>query len=109
MPVTILARTASGTTYGITGVATHVTIAGERIKCVRTRAPGSPPVLTHYASGSVLISAGAWSAANLALRIRTGGTPTDRQVQDHATDRLCARLGADRVLATLNSAPILNH
>lgn len=55
----IVARTASGTTYGITGAATHVTIAGERIKCVRTRAPGIPPVLTHYASGSVLISAGA--------------------------------------------------
>jgi hypothetical protein len=84
-------------------------VAGEKIKFVlQADSEGEATELTHYASGFVFGRLNPVKVQHLVSRGSYSGQLSDRGAAEILIGRAIDRIGADKVLATLKAAPVIN-
>lgn len=68
--------------------------------------PDEIECLTHYASGNKV---GSLSHIKIRTMCGTGGRLTDKEAAKILINETVSRVGAERMLNTMNRAPVLNH
>lgn len=94
-------------TTQITGTLCYLTIGNRRIRCVEHLDPVGATVVSHYASGLILLNYQRIQRAR-ANFAHTGERATARKIRDKAVEQLVENVDVNMVHRTIDQAKVIN-